>query len=74
MTLMYGNLSYRRKFIRTLSVFALSVLIAAVLFATTPGMRTSRSYIFAAIVAVIFIVQAGYTYARWQSEERGKVD
>jgi hypothetical protein len=74
MTLMYGNLSYRRKFVRTLWAFAVFALVTAALFAFDSTMRTSRYYIFAAVIAVIFIIQASYAFVCWQGEEGGKVD
>lgn len=76
----YYNLSYRRKFIRTIWVGAFGAVMLLLITALklflpeTPGFLSRFSWFYVVLIAVIFtvvlVVQLIYTYIRWKSEEK----
>lgn len=64
----YWNLSYRRKFIRTLWLTPVFMALVAVVYYGTKNVIES-----AVIAIVIFggqIVQLGYTFYKWKNQNR----
>ena len=70
--LAYYNLSYRRRFIRTLWMFPW--LIVAMLVLLLTGVSKSNVVIYGVFVIIIFIVQATHNYKLWKEEEQFQQD
>jgi hypothetical protein len=70
--LTYYKLSYRRKFIRTIWMFAIGAVIIAGLLVMRPEAWQKPMYVVvpASVLTLVFLVQAGYTYSKWQAEKR----
>jgi hypothetical protein len=66
---LYSKLLYRRKFIRTLWVSPL-ILLPFFLPSNQEFLGVPREGYFW-ILVVVLIAQAGYTYYKWQTEEKG---
>jgi hypothetical protein len=68
----YYKLSYRRKFIRTIWMFVIGVALIAGLLFMRPAALQKPVYVFvpATILTLVFVLQAGYTYSKWQAEKR----
>ncbi|MGU8470204.1 hypothetical protein ACV3P7_02985 [Clostridium perfringens] len=67
----YWNLSYRRKFIRTLWVTPF--LILAIIFSINPTKHISsikHHIIITVVLIVIYLWQLIYTYSKWKKEEK----
>ncbi|MBD7910564.1 hypothetical protein [Clostridium cibarium] len=64
---LYFNLSYRRKFKRTL--WTLPFVIVMLLFILLSGGNISRNLLISAFVIIGVLVQLIYTYLMWKREE-----
>jgi lipopolysaccharide export LptBFGC system permease protein LptF len=62
----YYNLSYRRKFIRTL--WCIPLAIFAVLLSYFAGFSQIVLVLMSIIFLVVIAVQAGYNYKKWKEE------
>lgn len=64
--MLYGKLSYRRKFIRTLGIIPIDI---AIMFGLYYEFRSLRwTCIIAVILSIILFIQAFYNYKKWQEE------
>ena len=63
----YNNLSYRRKFIRTLWMIPWTIL--ALLFFYVVGLSMIAILSYAVVFVVIGYKQASYNYKKWKEEE-----
>ena len=63
----YWNLSYRRKFIRTLWMIPWILLAAFLVYVRTNSPVISVAL--AVVLAVIEIIQAAYNYCKWKGEQ-----
>jgi uncharacterized membrane protein len=66
--LLYAKLSYRRKFIRTVWMAIVGILLASSVFIARPQTRTPFALTFFVILIVIVVAQAVYNYRRWKAE------
>ena len=66
--LIYWKLSYRRKFWRTLWTILIGLLLVIGVVAFSSKRFGTLDYLFVAAIAVIGVLQAFYSYYRWQSE------
>ena len=67
--LIYWNLSYRRKFIRTLWFTPLSVLLIIFMFLTGDKLFINR--LMPILLALVYIWQLIYTYIKWKKRRSG---
>lgn len=67
--LLYHNLSYRRKFIRTIWVILFVILFLGKLYLS--GSYLNRGVrIFSLMAVIIAPIQLKYNYSKWKEEER----
>ncbi len=69
--LLYNNLSYRRKFIRTIWVTLFGVLLCIPLYLLKDLARIPVNFAFAAAISILIteIIQLVYNYKKWQEEK-----
>lgn len=66
--LIYWNLSYRRKFIRTLWTIPFGIVVLAFIWFTSSN--SVMKIILTIFIIVIFIIQLIYTYSKWKKDEQ----
>lgn len=66
--LIYWNLSYRRKFIRTLWNIPIFIISIGIIIFLDKGIFLSR--IMPLILIISFILQIIYNYTKWKKEEQ----
>lgn len=62
----YWKLNYKKKFIRTLWMIPVGVLVILLLFATSASTQTIT--ILSVIFFVVLLIQLIYTYSKWKKE------
>jgi len=65
--IIYWNLSYRRKFIRTLWMTPFCVVL--MIFTWTTGERIIINRVIPSVIIIIYFIQLFYTYLKWKKEE-----
>lgn len=65
--IIYWNLSYRRKFIRTLWMTPFCVV--PIIFVWTTGDRIIINRVIPSVIIIIYFIQLLYTYLKWKKEE-----
>lgn len=65
--LCYWKLSYRRKFIRTLWMIPISIIIIICLH--TKFQSDIGTYLLTTIFSILLLIQAVYNYKKWKREE-----